>query len=111
MHASGTFFFGFSTAPEFCAADSSPRNAHSVSVTLEPIPPRRVSPFGFHAAVNVSAWNHAQPAVEMNPTGRITPHTVTAPIFPVTPAPPKFATVVSHSSTMTPTHVATGVDD
>ena len=38
MQASGTSRFGFSTAAEFCAADSMPRKAHSVSEMLEPMP-------------------------------------------------------------------------
>jgi hypothetical protein len=44
MQASGTLRFGFSTAAEFCAADSMPRNAHSVSAMLESIPFRKLSP-------------------------------------------------------------------
>src|SRR6266850_232207 len=111
MHASGTSRFGFSTAAEFCAADSRPRNAHNVSAMLEPMPAVQLMPCGFQAAANVVPLNHSHPAVEMNPTGRITPHTVTAPMRPVTPGPPKLATVVSHSSPMTPMHVAIGVDD
>ena len=38
MHAIGTLRLGFSTASEFCAADSMPRNAQSVSEMLEPMP-------------------------------------------------------------------------
>ena len=101
MHASGTLRFGFSTAPEACAADSMPRNAHSVSVMLEPMP----------AAANVPASNQNQPKIESRPTGMMTPHTVTAPRRPVRPGPPKLAIEVSHSSTITPMQVATGVDD
>ncbi len=111
MHASGTLRFGFSTAAEFCAADSMPRNAHSVSAMLEPIPCTRLSPFGFHATANVSGLNQNQPKIESRPTGRITPQTVTDPMRPVTVGPPKFAIVVSQISAMTPMQVATAVDD
>src|SRR5256885_9814806 len=111
MHASGTSRFGFSTAAEFCAADSSPRNAHSVRAMLDPMPVPRLSPFGFHAAANVSPLNQIQPAIEMNPTGRMTPQTVSEPMRPVMPGPPKFARVVSQSRPMTPMHVAIGDDD
>ena len=41
----------------------------------------------------------------------MTPQTVTEPILPVTLGPPKFATVVSQSSPMTPMRVAIGVED
>src|SRR5678815_2610650 len=109
--ASGTFFFGFSTAAEFCAADSMPRNAHNVSATLEPMPCARLSPCGFHAAAKVSLLNQNQPRNEMNPTGMITPQTVIEPIFPVSPGPPKLATVVSHKRPITPMQVQTGVED
>src|SRR5687767_10340675 len=109
MQASGTFRFGFSTAPDACAADSSPRNAHSVSEMLELMPANSVRPFGFHAAAKVSPLNQSHPAIERKPTGRITPQTVTAPIRPVNPGPPKFATVVSHSRPMTVSVVAIGV--
>ena len=44
MQASGTSRFGFSTAAEFCAADSMPRNAHSVSEMLEPMPCAEAQP-------------------------------------------------------------------
>src|SRR5215470_17471567 len=109
MQASGTLRFGFSTADEFWAADSIPRNAHSVNATLEPIPWRSVIPFGFHAAAKVSGRNQNQPKIASRPTGRITPHTVIDPIRPVTLGPPKFANVVSQSNPITPMHVAMGV--
>src|SRR5215510_9052850 len=109
MHASGTLRFGFSTADEFCAADSMPRKAHRVRAMLDPMPCRSVIPFGFQAAENVSGLNQNQPKIASRPTGRITPHTVIDPIRPVTFGPPKFATVVSHSNPMTPMHVAIGV--
>ena len=54
MQASGTLRFGFSTAAEFCAADSMPRKAHSVSEMLEPMPCAMLRPCGFQAAANVS---------------------------------------------------------
>src|SRR5215510_3383681 len=111
MHASGTFLFGFSTAPEFCAADSIPRNAHNVSEMLDPKPSAMLIPLGFHAAANVSRLNQNQPIKERRPTGRITPQTVIVPIRPVTLGPPKFATVVSQISPMTPMQVAIGVED
>src|SRR4030095_7388338 len=111
MHASGTLRFGFSTAAEFCAADSMPRNAHSVSEMLDPMPCAMLSPCGFQAAAKVSLLNQNQPMNDSSPTGRITPHTVTEPIRPVTPGPPKLANVVSQSSMMTPTQAATGVDE
>src|SRR3954468_20710467 len=110
MQASGTSRFGFSTAFEFCAADSRPRNAHNVSEMLEPMPSPRLIPVGFQAAANVEPLNQIQPAMEMNPTGRMTPQTVSAPILPVSFGPPKLATVVSHSRAMTPAQVMTGVD-
>src|SRR5204863_106483 len=68
-HASGTLRFGFSTAAEFCAADSIPRNAHKVSEMLEPIPAPRLSPWGFHAAENVALLNQNQPMIDSRPTG------------------------------------------
>src|SRR5712671_6708789 len=111
MHAKGTFLLGSSTAAEFCAADSIPRNAHKVSATLEPMPWVRLMPFGFQAAANVSALNQNQPKIDSRPTGMMTPHTVIEPMRPVTVGPPKFATVVSQSSAITPMQVATGVDE
>src|SRR5262245_19543595 len=111
MHASGTSRFGFSTAAEFCAADSMPRNAHNVSEILEPMPAPRLMPCGFHAALKVSLLNQNQPMTHSRPTGRMTPHTVTEPILPVTLGPPKFANVVSHKSPITPMQVAIGVAD
>src|SRR5262245_19516104 len=111
MQASGTFFFGFSTADEFCAADSMPRKAHSVSEMLDPIPCPRLSPCGFQAAAKVCLLNQNQPISEIRPTGMMTPQTVTEPIRPVTLGPPKFATVVIQSSAITLMQVATGVAD
>ena len=111
MQASGTLRLGFSTALEFCAADSIPRNAHNVSAMLELMPWAIPRPCGFHAAPNVAGLNQNQPNSERNPTGTITPHTVTEPIRPVIFGPPKFAMVVIHNSTMTPMHVAIGVDE
>ena len=111
MQASGTSRFGFSTAAEFCAADSIPRKAHRVRAMLEPIPAPRLSPWGFQAAEKVSDLNQSHPRKEMKPTGRMTPQTVIEPIFPVTLGPPKFATVVSQRRPMTPMVVATAVDD
>src|SRR5882672_28608 len=108
-HASGTFFFGSSTASEFCAADSMPRNAHNVSEMLEPMPAPMLIPFGFQAAANVSELNQNQPISDSRPTGRMTPQTVIEPIFPVTPGPPKLAKVVSHSSAITLSQVDAGV--
>src|SRR4029453_385964 len=106
--ANGTSRFGFSTAEEFCAADSMPRNAHNVSEMLEPMPCPRVRPCGFQAAPKVSALNQNQPMIESAPTGMMTPPTVIEPIFPVMLGPPKLATVVSHSRAMTPMQVAIG---
>src|SRR5688572_2311068 len=94
MQASGTFFFRFSTASEFCAADSMPRNAHRVSEMLEPMPSARLSLFGFHAALNVAPLNQNQPMIDKPATGMMTPHTVMAPILPVMLGPPKLAMVV-----------------
>src|SRR5512135_3104680 len=111
MQASGTLRFGFSTAAEFGAADSMPRKAHSVSEMLEPMPSKRLIPFGFHAAANVSVLNQNHPISERSPTGRMTPQTVTEPMRPVTLGPPKLATVVIQSSAMTPMHVVIGVDE
>src|SRR6478736_4590943 len=111
MQASGTSRLGFSTASEFCAADSMPRKAQSVSEMLEPMPAPSDSPCGFHAAAKVSLLNQNQPMNDSAPTGMITPQTVIEPILPVTLGPPKFATVVSHSSAITLTQVAIGVAD
>src|SRR5882757_2420798 len=111
MQASGTSRFGFSTAAEFCAADSIPRKAQSVSEMLEPIPCVRVIPFGFHAWPKVVGLNHSQPMTDNAPTGRMTPQIVTAPIFPVMLGPPKFATVVNQSRAIRPMHVAMGVEE
>src|SRR5690348_17248916 len=111
MHASGTFFFGFSTASEFWAADSMPRNAHNVSAIDESMPFRVDRPCGFQAAANVSDLNQNQPISERPATGMMTPQTVIAPILPVMLGPPKFDTVVSQINPITPMHVATGVDD
>src|SRR5258705_9316399 len=111
MPASGTSRFGFSNAAEFCAADSMPRNAHSVSAMLEPMPCRGLSPFGFQAGAKVSALNQKHPKIESRATGRITPHTVTDPMRPVTVGPPKLAMVDSQISPMTPMQVAIAVDD
>src|ERR1051325_6289790 len=111
MQARGTSRFGFSTAAEFWAAAAMPRKAHKVREMLEPIPSRRLSPLGFHAAAKTSGLNQNQPINDNTPTGMMTPHTVTEPMRPVTPGPPKFATVVSHSSPITPMQVATGPDD
>src|SRR4249920_1653248 len=110
MQASGTFFLGFSTASEFCAADSMPRKAHRVSEMLEPMPSPMLMPFGFQAALKVSLLNQPQPMIDRPATGMITPQTVTAPILPVMLGPPKLATVVSQIRPMTPMQVAIGVD-
>ena len=58
----------------------------------------------------MSLLNQNQPTIEMKPTGRITPQTVTEPIRPVRLGPPKLATVVSHSSAITPMQLAIGVE-
>src|SRR6478735_1661028 len=106
MQASGTFFFGFSTASEFCAADSMPRKAHSVSEMLDPMPSPMLMPFGFHAAAKVSPLNQNQPMIDRPATGMMTPQTVTEPILPVIDGPPKLAMVVSQSSAITLRQVA-----
>src|SRR5436189_2433254 len=111
MQARGTFFFGSSTALEFCAADSMPKNAHKVREILEPRPAPIPMPCGFQAAANVWPLNQNQPMIERRPTGRITPHTVTAPIRPVRRGPPKLAAVVNQTNPITPIQVAIGVDD
>ena len=111
MQASGTFFFGFSTASEFCAADSMPRKAHSVSAMLEPRPSPRLMPFGFQACMKTSPLNQNQPMTESPATGMITPQTVIAPILPVIEGPPKLASVVSQSNPITLMQVAIGVAD
>ena len=41
----------------------------------------------------------------------ITPQTVTEPMRPVSDGPPKFATVVSHKSAITPMQVEMGVEE
>src|SRR6478609_7503198 len=109
MQASGTSRFGFSTAAEFCAADSMPRKAHRVSAMLDPMPSSRLMPLGFQAAANTSGLNQNQPMIDSSPTGMMTPQTVTEPMRPVTLGPPKFAAVVSHKSAMTLMQVAIGV--
>src|SRR6188768_1170068 len=109
--ARGTSRLGFSTASEFCAADSMPRNAQSVSAMLEPIPWPSDRPCGFQACAKVSELNQNQPMNDSEPTGMMTPQTVNEPIFPVMPGPPKFATVVTHSNAMTLRQVAMGVAD
>src|SRR4051812_14084509 len=111
MHASGTSRFGFSTASEFCAADSMPRKAQRVSEMLEPKPFATPMPCGSHAAEKVSELNQNQPKMERRPTGMMTPQTVIEPILPVIEGPPKFATVVSQSRPMTLIQVAMGADD
>src|SRR6185369_2618510 len=111
MQARGTFRFGFSTAAEFCAADSIPKNAQRVSAILEPIPCNRPSPCGFQAAANVAGLNQNQPMIESKPTGMMTPQTVTEPMRPVQLGPPKFATVVSQRSAITPMQVVIGVEE
>src|SRR5262245_1663499 len=109
MHASGTSRFGFSTAAEFCAADSIPRKAQRVSAMLEPIPWNRLIPCGFQAAPNVAGLNQNQPMIERAPTGMMTPHTVIDPMRPVIFGPPKFAAVVSQRRAITLRQVAIGV--
>src|SRR5262245_39331702 len=111
MQASGTLRLGFSTASEFCAADSMPRKAHRVNEMLEPMPCSSVSLLGFQASAKVEELNHIQPMIESRPTGMMTPQTVTEPMRPVRLGPPKFATVVSQRSMMTPMQVVIGVDD
>ena len=76
---------------------------------LEPIPSPSVIPCGFQASAKIEPLNQNQPMIESAPTGSRTPQTVTAPIFPVMLGPPKLATVVSQSSAITLTQVATGV--
>ncbi len=78
---------------------------------LEPMPSPSDMPCGFHAAAKVSELNQNQPMNDSAPTGMMTPQTVIEPILPVTPGPPKFATVVSHSSAITLMQVAIGVAD
>src|SRR3954465_14283408 len=89
MQASGTSRFGFSTAAEFCAADSIPRNAHRVRAMLHPIPAPRLSAGGVGAAGEVSDWNQNHPGKERKPTARMAPETVMERIFPVRLGPPK----------------------
>ena len=67
MQANGTSRLGFSTADEFCTADSMPRNAQSVSEMLEPMPSTRRSPFGFHAAAKVAPRLDHEPRPEDDP--------------------------------------------
>src|SRR6187551_2861751 len=109
--ARGTSRLGFSTASEFCAADSMPRKAQRVSAMLEPMPSPSDRPCGFQASEKVCASNQNQPMKDSEPTGMMTPQTVMAPILPVMLGPPKFATVVSHKSAMTLMQVAMGVAD
>src|SRR4051812_10826919 len=109
--ASGTSRLGFSTASEFCAADSMPRNAQRVSAMEEPMPSSRFRFFGFHAAEKVAGLNQNQPMMDRPATGTITPQTVIEPILPVTDGPPKLASVVSQMRPITLTQVAIGVAD
>src|SRR5262245_56351876 len=108
--ARGTFRFGSSTASEFCAADSRPRKAQSVTAMLEFMPCNGLRPLGFQAALKVWPLNQNQPMSERPATGMITPQMATAPIRPVTAGLPKFATVVSQIRAITPKQVAVGVD-
>ena len=55
--------------------------------------------------------NQNQPMIDRRPTGMMTPQTVMEPMRPVRLGPPKFATVVSQSSTIRPMQVAMGVDE
>ncbi|MNG18457.1 hypothetical protein D3C84_1025250 [compost metagenome] len=48
--------------------------------------------------------NQNQPMMLRPATGMITPHTVTAPILPVMPGPPKLAMMVIQISAMVPMH-------
>src|SRR5262245_47301896 len=109
--ASGTSRLGFSTAAEFCAADSMPRKAQSVSEILEPMPSAIERPCGFQASAKVAPLNQNQPMIEIMPTGMMTPQTVIDPMRPVILGPPKFATVVNHRRAMTPRQVIIGVED
>src|SRR5215470_6507732 len=111
MQARGTSRFGFSTASEFCPADSMPRKAQRVSAMLDPMPCVRLRPCGFQAAPNLSALNQSHPMIERPATGMITPHTVTEPMRPVTLGKQKLATVVSQSSAITPKQVVIGVEE
>ena len=111
MQASGTSRFGFSTAAEFCAADSMPRNAHSVSEMLEPMPSRQADALaGSRPPRTSSPLNQNQPANEMKPDRQDDAPDRDRADLPVRLGPPKLATVVSHSSAMTPMQVATGVE-
>src|SRR6478672_5121070 len=87
MQASGTFFFGFSTASEFCAADSIPRNAHNVSEMLDPMPWPMLSFCGFQASLKVVPLNQNQPMIDSPATG------------------------INQIRRMTPMQVAIGADD
>ena len=78
---------------------------------LEPMPCSRLSPFGFQASAKVARLNQNQPMIESSPTGMMTPQTVIEPMRPVRLGPPKFATVVSQSSAITPMQVAIGVEE
>src|SRR4051794_27868373 len=109
MQARGTSRLGFSTAAEFCAADSIPRKAQRVKDMLDPMPEASDSPFGFQASAKICELNQNQPIMESIPTGMMTPQTVTEPSRPVRLAPPKFATVVSQRRQITLRQVAIGV--
>ena len=113
MQASGTSRFGFSTAAEFCAADSMPRKAHRVSEMLEPMPSHQAEPLaGSRPPRTCRRLNQNQPMIEMKPDRQDhAPDRDRADACPVRLGPPKLATVVSHSSAITPMQVAIGVDD
>src|SRR3954471_17697239 len=104
-HARGTSRFGFSTAAEFCAADSIPRKAQSVSEMLDPMPAASERPLGFQASANTCPLNQNHPMIDRIPTGMMTPQTVMEPRRPVRLGPPKFAAVVSQRRQITLTQV------
>ncbi|MDT4855889.1 hypothetical protein FQZ97_902620 [compost metagenome] len=93
---------GFSTASEFCAADSMPRKAQRVNGMLWVMASLVAIWLGFQAALKISGSNQNQPITDSPATGMITPQTVIDPICPVIFGPPKLARVVSQISTTAP---------
>src|SRR5437773_809037 len=80
----------------------------------EPRQASTASPMTMRPTVGLNMWAYARPngpMIESRPTGRITPQTVIEPMRPVTEGPPKFATVVSQSSAITPRQVAIGAEE
>ena len=107
--AIGTFFSGFSTASLLAQADSIPKNAHKVMAIEEPTASKNGKLCGFQELMYCAGLNHHQPIIEIPTTGMITPQTVMLLICPVIRAPPKFAIVQIHNTTIVAIQIPNGV--